>query len=135
MKVYYTQPKQEARIVKPESDNAYYEFWLLKPVYVGSARGEGPGRVVSEDGHHFTNLRSALRHLLMDKGETDLADEQELFVTKRAKPVQVSGMDMVLQGKWAEFCAMRKLNPREKSLMDANYELNREEIKKLGLEA
>lgn len=133
MKVYYSKPTEDVRIVKPDSDTPYYEFYIMKPIYVGSARGEGSGRVVSDDGNHFTNLRSAIRHLLDGMGERDLADQQELFVHKRQQTVAITGMDVVMQGKWAAFCEHLKLNAQDKSLMDQTYNIPKTEATKLGL--
>lgn len=131
MKVFYSKPETEVRIVRPNDKDSYYEFYVLKPVYVGSARRIGSQRVAGDNGREYTNLNGALRDCLESHGEQELA----ATVSKGAKPTsrRVKGVDLMLQNKWVPFCEMRGLDARAVALLDKEYEINPRELSTLGL--
>ena len=133
MKVYQKKPQRELIIFKPDSADQEYEFWVIQPVYVGTARKAGTQRVITEDRQQFTNLSSAGRYLLDKMGDAELAAQQPLFVRRDTSKVEIVGLDLVEVGKWREFCKMRGLDVRNTEAMNKHYFLDQTEAKKLGV--
>lgn len=123
MKVYYSKPDTEIRIVRPNDKDSYYEFYVLKPVYVGSARRIGSQRIAGDNGREYTNLNGALRDCLESHDESELAKTIKTKVAAR----RVKGVDLMLQNKWIQFCELRGMDPRATALLEKDYDLSTRE--------
>lgn len=134
MKFYYQRPTREIRIVKPDRDDAEYEFWVLTPVRIGSARKTGTQQIQAEDGNRFVNLQSAAIHFLeQHEAEAGAGRPPKVVQPPKVERVQINGMAIVAKGKWAEFCQMRKLNLTAIEHVAKDYHLTNEELAQLGL--
>ena len=130
MKFYYQRPQKEIRTVKLGKDELEYEFWVLTPVRIGSARKVGTQQIITEDNCRFTNLQSAALHFL-EQHEAAPAAAKVAHVPRET--VEVAGMEIVAKGKWAEFCRMRKLNLTAAENVAKRYDLTRDELQQLGI--
>jgi len=130
MKFYTQKPQREIRIVKPDRGAKEYEFYVLIPVFVGSARALGTQQVVTEDNIRFPNMQSAAMYCI-DKYDTKAPKIQQ--AKQEQKRVSVSGMTIVAQGKWAEFCGMRKLDVSAPEHVTHSYSLTPEEVAALDI--
>ena len=128
MKVFYSAPKHEIRIVKPDRNRQEYEFWVLIPKRVGGARKEGVQDIRAESGHRFVNLNEACAEAASLHGFTELAEE----VRTEDKHIKLRGLDLVEQGRWVSFCKLRKLDPRDIEAMQREYKISANEIAAMG---
>lgn len=138
MKVYKNRPKRDCIILETSENN--YEFILLVPVTIGHAEWQATQRVVTDDGHHFTNLNSAQRYYLDMHGEVELARSTAAYVKsrdlkKQREPVkmQFSTRQMIDKGVWFKFAAARKLPESEIANLTKKHEMTETEAKAMGL--
>jgi hypothetical protein len=132
MKVFSSKPERELRIVRPNERDSYYEFYVLEPVYIGSARRVGTQKVLDEAGREHVNLNSALRDALEAKDMHELA----AAVPVRAKSpsrYKLTGIDLAAHGKWHLFASMRGLDVRSRTALDNSYEVTPKELQELGI--
>ena len=134
MKAYYNRPKKDVRIVKLDAATDEYEFWMLVPVFIGTARKLGTQRILTDDQQQFTNLSSAARYLLDKMGEPELAGEQKLYIKKETAKAKVGGTDLLAKGIWLEFCKLRNLDVRNLEALEKVYYITKAEAEDLGLE-
>jgi hypothetical protein len=136
MKLFYKRPTKALRMVKPDRDSPDYEFWVLVPVKIGGARKVSSNRVITDDGAHTPNLAVACQHFLEGKeGNAELINELKVWraSSRRSEPKLVTGLDLVAQNKWNQFCRVRGINMKSIDALQASYELTRAEISELGL--
>lgn len=132
MKVWTSRPaSKEVRIIKTEG-RLEYEFWLLTAVKVGGARKMGTSRIATDMGTTVPNLQEAIISYMDAMGDTEYADELRKANNVPGAPLPVDGMDIVIAGKWSQFCELRGLDPRAAS-PKATYKLSRAEMALLGL--
>jgi hypothetical protein len=132
MKVFSAKPEVELRIVRPNEKDQYYEFYVLEPVYIGSARRAGTQKVFDENGREHLNLNSALRDALESHGRHDMAQTISLRA-KAPSRYRIAGMDLVEMGKWHKFAALRGLDVRSTTAMTQKYEVTPKELAELEL--
>jgi hypothetical protein len=134
MRVYWKQPEQEVRIVRPDNEGDDYEIWVLTPVCVGSVQRAGTSRILA-DGVPHSNLNAAARFLLEKANFSGLAKGMWMRSgSARTDPViKLTGLDLVERNAWPTFCKHRKINARSVSDMNKTYELTKAELTKLGL--
>jgi hypothetical protein len=125
MKVFYDAPKPEVRIVKPDRTREEYEFWVLKPVRIGGARKEGVQQIRDDNGKMFINLYEARDEALSAQGFGELAEPI-------SPGVKLHGLDLVEQGRWAAFCKLRGIDPRDIQAMQKDYTVSVNEITAMG---
>ena len=133
MKPFYKSPETELRIVRPDNQGYYYEFWVVVPHKLGEATRVGNMRVLC-DGLQFSNLNTAFIHKLNESAEfKSLANQIEPWVIRNKATVTVTGTDLVTTDKWNQFAKMRQLRTTPEAL-GREYQLTRAEIVELGLE-
>lgn len=125
MKFHASQPQKEMVVYKPDTNDQFFEVYVLRPYYVGSVRRIAPSVVQSEDGETFKNVNMAARAMLEKFNETDLASQLSERMMPRGR--KRAGMDLVEQDLWTKFCKMRGLNPRDVQAMQAEYDISPDE--------
>jgi hypothetical protein len=130
MRVYWKQPSDEVRIVRPDNSGDEYEVWMLRPVLIGSMTKINNRILV--DGQSFTNLNAGARHILERAGEPELAKERRIFV-KQGEKVTMTGLDLVERGAWVQFCQQRQLSARSTEDMQKVFQLTKQELAELGI--
>lgn len=132
MKVWANKPpEKEVRIVKT-AGRLEYEFWLVTAVKIGEAHKMGTSRIGTGMGTTVPNLNEAIIAYLDALGDTEYADELRREANVSPPTFPVDGMDIVIAGKWAEFCRLRDLDARNTSTK-AVYNLTKAEATLLGL--
>lgn len=125
MKAYYKKPVREVRVVHTNEDrDGEYEIYILTPVRVGGARRVTANRIITDDGHQFVNMDAAVRHYMDKAGEIELRDEIKIWSARTSQPLlKLVGTDIAAQGKWPQFCKLRKLDARSLAALGATYEI------------
>lgn len=132
MKVWTARPPQkEVRIVKTQG-RLEYEFWLITAVKIGGAKRMGTSRIATDMGTTVPNLHEAIISYLDALGDEEYAEELRKDANLPAPTVPTDGMDIVIAGKWAQFCELRGLHARETSPKQV-FKLSRAEITLLGM--
>lgn len=132
MKVWASKPlMKEVRIVKT-AGRFEYEFWLVSAVKIGGAHKAGTSRITTDMGTTYPNLNEAIVAYLDTIGEVEYAEEFRKEANVAPAVMAFDGMDIVIAGKWAKFCELRGLDPRNTSTK-AMYKLTRAEAALLGM--
>lgn len=126
-------PTNEVLYVKLDSraDRGEFEIWVTKPTYIGRCNKLGTRQVRTEDGYDFTNLNTAAKWLLEKKGEKDIADKLPNEV--KNPPIVVTGMEVVLLGKWKDLCTLKNIDPSDSQAVAKSYNITEGEAKLLGV--
>ena len=132
-KLYYKPPVQQLLVVKP-NESSEYEIYVVTPTKIGEAEKIGHQRVVTDDGHTFTNIQGAAKYLAEREGFGDLVEDLGPYMRKRKQTKSVRGMDIVAAQKWVEFCKARGLDVKSAKLVNRMYQLTEDEINQLGLQ-
>lgn len=140
MKVTRKAPQKEFIIVRTDGgesgdNSAVYECFLVTPVSMGNIIKQGSQRVMTEDGLQFANIESAVRHMMVQAGEPEVAGQARTKIKNNPKwrrDFEFTVKDLVMRDKWEEYCEMRKVHPAISDLREKVY-LNELELAKLGL--
>jgi len=139
MRVFKKLPRTECIIA--ETGTHEYEFFLIIPVSLGGARWTGTQRIVTDDGHQFTNLVSAQRYFLDVHNEAELVKSTKLrvknadrrAVPEQTKTIPITTRELIQMGAWFKFAEPRKIPASALSQVDKSYDLTEKEAKELGL--
>ena len=129
MKVYEKAPVEDVIIVRSDKDKLEWEFYLVTPVLIGTARKAGTQRIIDDSGNTHVNLSDVIESILHTTGRRELS--ARLFGQPEPE-VLVKGVDLMLSGKWPKFCAARELDPRDTRLLEQQYRLNATEAKEFA---
>lgn len=115
-------------------DRGEFELWVSKPKFIGKFAKTGTRRIETHDGLEFATFHAAARFLLERAGEKEVIAKLDAEEATPPKPRhRVDGIDIVTQGKWAAFCKMRRIDPKDVSAIQQTHELDEVEYKILGL--
>ena len=140
-RVHKSIPQPKVSMVQTESTaEETYDVYLSMPELIGTVFKITKYSYRTSDGvEGHLNFPAAVAHMLMARGQHELAANVSQYMTTRSgvrriqTGTKVNGTALIAAGSWLQFCLSRSLNPADTAAFTKDFSLTIDERKKWGV--
>ena len=132
--------KPQPKIAVVNTDDKTYDIYLSVPVLIGAVRRVAKYNYGTSDGvTGHLNIPAAVAHILITRGDTEIAQNVAQYMTSRVGVYRVEpdapvpATVMIGLNVWTTYCKNYGLDPESMENIGKSYKLTLEERKQWGI--